>query len=294
MMIVCEVAEDMHASQSNIHAPAAPLDLVLLYPGAVEGGADQIIVDLLPQVVRRPDVAAWAFERTVEPVPVVALLLDAPADALSDIVDTCEELLSSQLRDEPALAMQPLVEMPGRGGRQAEMPWGVRHSRIDGMAGAEGIRARIHLEQAISTVAMDVLDNVRSRCWDRKSIAPSLLAGLLGRVCQRGDSASVAYSIMQHLLGADPSAEQLTRQFRMNAHKLAKAQVPVLLQGAAMAEFVTETRPSLDALAGAVRDQGEATQLAMVWQRLAAAVGFTSVEAAYIACLLSSAEQGQA
>lgn len=284
----------MHASRSNLKAPGSPLDLVLLYPGAVEGGADQIIVDLLPQLVSRPGVAAWAFERTIEPVPVVALLLDVEGEALPDIVDECEELLSSQLQDDPGLAMQPLVEMPGRGRRQADMPWGVRHSRVESTAGAEGMRARMHLEQTISTVATKVLDNVRSRHWDRKSIAPTLLAELLARVCRREDLAGAAYSIMQHLLAAEPSAEPLTRQFRINAHKLAKERVPILLEGDVKADFDLEVGPSLQVLAAKLGEQTDATQQAVVWQRLAAAVGFTAVEAAYLACLASSAEQMQA
>jgi hypothetical protein len=287
----------MHAAQSTQDTSTASLDLVLLYPGAIEGGSDQIIIDVLPQVVSRPQVAAWAFERTLDPVPVVALLLDVQADALSDIVDSCEDLLSSQVRDEPALAMQPLVETPGRGRGQSDVPLGVRHSRIDSAGGAQNLRAKISLEQAISTVAMSVLSNVRRRRWDRKTIAPSLLTGLLDRLGQREESASAAYAVMQQILAADPNAEALTRQFRMNAHKLGKLQVPVLLEGAPLEEFEAETGAVLDALAAAVRaptHAGEAVQRAMVWQRLAAGIGFAAVEAAYIACLASSVERGRA
>lgn len=273
---------------------ARNLDLVLLYPGAIEGGVDQIIIDLVPDVVRRPGVKAWAFERSAEPVPVIALLLDVEAGALADIVDDCEDMLSSRLTDEPALVMQSLVDMPGRAVSE-NLPWGVRQSTIDAAAGAAKLRQQLAQEQAISEVVLAVVRNVRTRGWDRKSVAPTLMAQLLQRVVGEGQVAADAFRVMQHLLTGHPASEALTRQFRMNAHKLVKANVGILLQGAPLEQFTAEINTAMNLVSSTVpRDSAsDISVLAAVWRRMAGGIGFSVVEAAYIACLVAANGRGE-
>lgn len=283
----------MHASAEApiTPSPARMLDLVLLYPGAIEGGADQIIIDLLPEVLRRHEVKGWAFERTLVPVPVVALLLDVEAGAVPDIVDDCEEILSSRLHDQPQLAMQPLVDMPGRSARSSDIPWGVRHSRIDASARMGDLASYLVREQAMSAVVMSILSNVRARQWDRKTIAPTLLAELLARSRGEQHVAAHAYAVMQRLLADEPAGETLTRQFRINAHKLATASVPILLDGAIREQFLAEVGESIDTVSRAPEVQTATDPLpglADVWKRMAGGLGFSAVEAAYIACLVST------
>ncbi|WP_338844657.1 hypothetical protein V8J88_13515 [Massilia sp. W12] len=285
----------MQANNSLVEAsenqPAIrDLDMVLLYPGAIDGGAEQVIIGLIPEVVQRPEVTAWAFERTLEPVPVVALLLDVEADALADVVDLCEDWLSSRLVDDPVLVMPPLVDMPSSGSRE-NLPWGVRQSKINAAAGAGKLRQHIAQEQAICELALAVLSNVRDNAWDRKTIAPTLLYTILQHVAGEAQVATVAYQMMQHLLSEHPAKETLIRQFRMNAHKLVKADVQILLQGATHDEFQSALSTQLDKLKSIMVAQDVAGNNAFVsafWKRLAGSIGFTAVEAAYLACLVAS------
>jgi hypothetical protein len=248
----------------------------------------------VPEVVRRGDVRAWAFERTMEPVPVVALLLDADDGAMADIVDVCEDMLSSRLLDEPALVMQPLVDMPGRAAN-GNLPWGVRHSRVDATNAAK-LRQHLDQEQAISEVVLSVVRNVRALHWDRKTIAPNLLAGVLKGVVGEAQLHTDAFRIMQQLLLEHPANESLTRQFRMNAHKLVKAGVPILLEGESLDEFVAELGVPMEHLGASLASRNikdDITVLAAVWKRLAAGIGFSAVEAAYLACLVASNAKGE-
>lgn len=274
--------------------PAArTFDLISMYPGAIEGGVEQIIVDIVPAIAEREDVRAWAFERSNTPVPVVALLLDLEPGAIEDIVDTCEEMLSSSLRDDPRFALRQLVETTARASHGADVPWGVNHTRTALSGQDEKVVRQIALEQAVSQLALRILTNVRALQWDRKTVAPTLLHQLLGLSHDReADIGHHAYGIMQALLHENPNGEALIRQFRMKAHQLSKSETRILLDGSSAEAFrdqLADAFVELKAAIGTHERAGDPLFFASIWRRLAAGIGFSEIEAAYIACLTSTA-----
>jgi hypothetical protein len=266
-------------------------DLISLYPGRIQGGCEQLVIDLLPRIVALDGVRAWTFDRGFEPAPMIALLLDLDVGVLDDIMDTCEETLSSSLREEPGLTLWPLVEVPNTMPAGGHAPWGVYHSRIPLAVGsAERADAYLALEQAIGETAMRLLTHVREASWDRKSLAPRLLSRLL-ELSGVGEQAGVlAFDCMRILLTDHPRSEALTRQFRSNAHRLSRGGVNILEQGpgnfeAAMHELLASLASTLRVYSGTPA----ASAVASVWRRLSGAIGFNPVEAAYIACLTACA-----
>jgi hypothetical protein len=288
-------------SNENIQEKIIPMDksaahtfdLISMYPGAIEGGIEQIIVDIIPAIVKRDDVRAWAFERGNKPVPVVTLLLDLEQGALEDVVDTCEEMLSSSLRDEPRFALRQLVETTTRMPLGADVPWGVNHTQSNLSNQDDKVARQVTLEQAVSNLALRVLTNVRAMEWDRKTIAPTLLHSLL-RLGQNqcADVTHDAYGVMQALLDGNPSGEALIRQYRIKARQLSQSEVSILLNGSAAEVFHDQLVEAFGELRAAIElhDKiGDVIFLTSIWRRLAAGLGFLDIEAAYIACLTSTA-----
>lgn len=274
------------------------LDVLMLFPGAVDGGADQIIMDIVPGIVERTPIRRWAIERTIGPIPMVALLLDVSADSLPDIVDDCEEAMSSVLRDEPGLVMQSLVEVRRDSRAAAELPTGVRLARIEAGTDARRLRDALPVQQAIGVLVRTILEGVRDGHWDRKAIAPTLLVSLLSRVAGEESTSCVAIledhatALMHGLLADHPSHDATIRQFRENAQRLIACGTPILLNAGDRKALETAIGAELHDLTQALTTSSKAAgslDLVPVWRSLAGGIGFTPVESAYLAILASSA-----
>ncbi len=273
--------------------PGDAFDIIAIYPGAIEGGSEQVIAELLPDLVDRPGVAAWAFERALEPVPMIALYLNLSTECHEDIVEHCEDVLSSDFQDKPHLAMLPLIEMPNQENLEADIPWGVTHTQSTLSSEVGEVSSYWALGQAISSIAIRIVSNIRDEGWDRKTIAPTILAELLGRLDGTETVETAAHFVMQAILADDPNAASLTRQFRMKAHQLAQSDVPILLTDKMLNNVVDGLSVEFDGLVGEVKkiEKGAEPDLgfrAFIWRRLATCIGFSPVEAAYLACLTST------
>lgn len=275
-------------------APAErTFDMLSLSPGAIEGGAEQIIAKVIPAAVRQSGVSAWSFERGPASAPAIHLLLDVAADELAEVVEVCEDMIASELKDEPRLVLRPLVEIAERRGDH-EVGCGVGHRSVT-LPDEVGDLGRFWaLEQSSSALAQAILAGVREQGWDRKSLAPSLLDDYIVAISGPEGLGPRIYAIMQALLSSDPRSEVLTRQFRENAHRL-KSGGDISGAGA-FTDELGSLKGAIDAAAAAAKDYDAAEDPAFqaeLWRRLASRIGFSQVEAAYIACLASTARAGR-
>lgn len=281
----------MNAHATTADAPARDCDLLTLSAGAIEGGVEQIIASVIPAAVNRPGVVAWSFERTLAPATAVQLIVDVEPSALDDVIETCEDMISSSLEDNLGLVMRPLVEVPFRPEPNQDFAWGVHH-RTFMLPGTGEDQGRFWaLEQSSSVLAQAIVAGAAVKGWDRKAIGPALLDRLTAAAAGRDGASARSYAIMQALLAGHSSVEVLTRQFRANAHRLgASGQIP--LTGEADAPLAA-VDGELAALAAAARhhvDVAQPAMLAEIWRRLCGRIGFSAIEAAYLACLASTAQ----
>lgn len=281
----------MNAHTNTVAAPAKPCDLLTLSAGAIEGGVEQIIASVIPAAVGQPGVAAWSFERTTVPATAVQLVLDVDPAALDDVVETCEDMISSDLKERLDLVLRPLVEVPVRSEPQQDFAWGVHH-RSFALPGTEEDQARFWaLEQSSSALGQAIVAGAVEQGWDRKAMGPALLDRLLSAAAGSDGAAARSYAVMQALLAGHPHSEALTRQFRSNAHRLGTA--GQIRLGGEVDTSLSAVEGELAALAAAARehlDLAQPAMLAEVWRRLCGRIGFSAVEAAYLACLASTAQ----
>ena len=274
-----------------------PYDLLSIHPGALVGGAEQIVADLVPQIAALDEVLSYGLTRSNRPVPVVHLFLRIAPDAAASVVEHVEDLLESSLHDEPRFAMYPLVECSSSPPATSGSPRAVQFTPGAAVTPQLLLSQDLQLERVHAQLAAILLGLVRDEGWDRKSIAPTLLQWVLEACSDVRSQQIAAYEIMRSILRSHPEREQIIRQLRRNASRLVKAGVPIRLEGAARSALYRALDPCRDGIRLALSSHAQSlpgAALASAWEGLVACLGFEGIEAAYLACLLSSACESDA
>ena len=268
--------------------------VVSLSSGVIEGGCEQVAMDIIPKALLSNDVIIWNFNRGINAAPIIQVYLRVTDRKIVDeIVDEFEEAIATELDDDFSLSLQRLVEITDSDNNQVEHPLGVRSDVLNNIENQAKFDQWQVIDHAISKAIIVLLKLVREEGLDRKTQAPYLLYSLLKNFINQDQISARSNQLVQMLLINHPKKVIIEKKFKQMVFKLFKDGVDFLDGESDLIstnENLMKYIVKITSLMKRAEKSGEIEDADLnVWKSFMNKLGFTEVETAYISSMVSIA-----
>ncbi len=266
--------------------------VISLSSGVIEGGCEQVAMNIVPKTLKRDDVIIWNFNRGINATPIIHVYLRVKdTEVIDDIVDEYEEAIATELDDDYSLRLQRLVELTEVNDRSSEHPLGVRSDVLDNINDQEYFDQWQMIDHIISQMIIHLFKQVKHAGLDRKTQAPHLLYAFLKNFIEPEQISIRSNQFVQMLLTDHPKKQMLEKKIKQTVFQLNK-------DGLNFLDKAEDEISNDEIMIGQITEITNLMKLASenngledidlnVWKSSVNKLGFSDVEAAYISAMVS-------